>query len=282
MRLLIFAALLVAVNSSGATDGGATIWTKNMGDSGACAACRPAIPMSAADASRWERGLDSISLKRGSPLSQASSCMSWSTQGTCEFRQRDLLSLEATLDASEECDGLWVAPLWLAPDHWSPPQHATGELDVFEQGCVPGAGYVVSFGESKRYVLRDVWEGEQSLSISILFDRDKDEVRFSRRLGNGTSVLRATYRNYYRDTHEQTRGGAGYLHFVSDVWNACASLPCGRGRHRQQLSSSLRGRADDDSKCSFSVSGIRVRLAPGSRFRSNHDFCSRALQDVTK
>lgn len=251
-----------------------------MGSSGACSVCHPQIPMSYVDASRWVRGTNNIELLQNGQDLDSRTCMSWSTRNTCEFKQNEWLAIQATLKSSK-CEGIWAAPLWICPEHWQFPQHATGEIDIFERGCDQCRGYVLSVGESQQFVFRNAWHDLDPSRDSIFFtayltfDRDKDEVK-AWKCEVGAEPIRnqsldlctpkpvATFRDYFKNTARQTNNGNSYMHLVSDIWNKCDSMAC-RAAHKS------------DSSCSFKVSDIRLKLTKGARFKRNNKLCKVAL-----
>lgn len=241
---------------------GSGIWALQNGDSGACNGCAKTT----VDPGVWTccpNGDISLDL-RGK---NAKVCTSYSTQGSCEFKQKDLRALQVDLQSSE-CDGLWVAPLWIAPESWVAPQHSTGEIDIFERGCAAADGYLLSFGEEPRYIINDAW-GEQgntaahtALTAYLTFDPDKNTVDIykcplkSNPIDVGTAaagcVLTKSYQGYYTDTAAKTNHGEEYFRLVSDVWNGCPNLNCGR---KPNLTS---------SNCRFSISDIKMQFSPES------------------
>jgi hypothetical protein len=190
-------------------------------------------------------------------------CMSWSTEGSCEFRQRDLESIRADL-VSEGCQGLWVAPLWMAPEHWKAPQHATGEVDVFERGCVQDSGYVASFGEAPPWVIENAWyeQGHPDVPTNftayMTFDAPQDRVTMYKcPLGSSPEdnpedfsrcALTSSHSNYFHDTRRETHDGYEYMRLVSNLWNECERLSCGRKPPLKE------------SRCEFQVSRIRLKF----------------------
>lgn len=268
----------------GSPDGG-HIWTKNMGDAGACSACNPAVPMSKADQSRWSCStFGDISMNKDKKEFDPRTCMSWSTEGSCEFRLKDLKAVQMDVKSSD-CNGLWVAPVWMAPKTWNSPQHGTGEVDFFERGCNLKNGYQTSFGETGPYIFNNSWEEEgkpdadTSLTAYMTFDQNADEVTMykcpidSNPLKNGTDkcTKTATHMGFYKDTADQTAGHTEYMHLVSDFWNKC-ELGCGKGA---SMSS---------TKCSFDVTNLKLQftddsLKQGFPFKDQPDspFCDYIL-----
>lgn len=240
------------------------IWKTEMGDSGACNMCNPARPMSSQDKQRWVCNKGDIALNPSGAEWNTQTCMSWSTQGTCEFRQKDLRALQVSLK-SKNCNGLWVAPLWIAPQGWQAPQHATGELDLFERGCSTADGYVTSFGESAPYILFDSWKEKNNptasteLTAYVTFDPNADIVTTykcpfgSNPISDGTGACQRTavYNRYFKDSAGQTSNGTEYMRLVSDLWNKCKTLNCGHA-------------AVGNSSCSFEVSNIQLRFSDES------------------
>jgi len=52
-------------------------------------------------------------------------------QTTQKWNIKDLKTIE--WDAAwEECDDIWIAPLWMTPGHWKAPQGTSGEIDFME------------------------------------------------------------------------------------------------------------------------------------------------------
>jgi hypothetical protein len=243
-----------------------------MGSAGACDPCGTPANIAPEDKKLWtcdENGDISLDLK-GSQ--SALKCMSWSTEGSCEFKQKDLRALQVTLE-SKNCDDLWVAPLWMCPSEWVTPQHKTGEVDFFERGCSIKDGYLLSFGESSPWIIDDVW-GEKgtnntnnpsSFTALLTFDPTADEVcaykcpKGSDPLRDGTTLAGCTrtmtHPNYYLETQEQTNNGNEYMHLVSDIWNKCPSLNCGKAK---KLS----------SDCEFHISGLKLRFSDEA---ANHE-----------
>jgi hypothetical protein len=241
-----------------------TIWQKNMGDSGGCNNCGPPAAMPAADAALWKcKGAADISLDLSHSQPDAKKCMSWSTEGVCEFKQKDLRRLQVNLD-SEKCDGLWIAPLWMTPDMWVAPQDATGEIDFFERGCDTASGFLLSFGGGGSFIRHDAWDEQGTpsdvqtqLTAYMEFDPDpaSDRIKVykcpfgSNPMKNGTAIEGCTktvdYKGYYAETKHETRNGEEYMRFVSDLWNACANINCGRAQVAK-------------SECKFEVSGLKL------------------------
>lgn len=228
-----------------------------MGDSGAC--CN-ASRMSDDDKKRWILSNNGIELRPG--LTGSKTCMSWSTEGTCEFIQGELLGIQANFE-SKGCNGIWAAPLWMTPKTWTAPQHKTGEIDFFERGCVPGSGYITSFGEGDPYIVRNSWgeetnpQQDSSFTAYITFDRSNDVVNMykcplgSKPIDRGPDteacMLAISYPGYFDATKDQTKNHTELMHLVSDVWNdpKCTQLPCGHGQ-------------TSDDKCTFKVSDIKM------------------------
>lgn len=246
-----------------------------MGDSGACNACNPSA-MSSADTALWTcSGTGDIGLNM-SGLDDARKCMSFSSEGSCEFKQKDLLELQVTLD-SHGCNGLWVAPLWIAPEtgRWVSPQHATGEVDIFERGCSVGDGYLLSLGEQSPWIRQKAWQQngqpnmESSFTAYLVFNQSQDTVTtYHCPKGTnpifkdtGSCTLTDIAHGYFKDTAAEMQHGEEYMHFVSDVWNKCNS----------GCSKSL-----PNSDCQFQVSDLKMRLA--GEFRSGgSDACKSLL-----
>jgi len=196
-------------------------------------------------------------------LDDVRTCMSFSTEGSCEFKQKDMLALQVTLESSG-CNGLWAAPLWIAPEtgHWHSPQRATGELDIFERGCAVKDGYVLSLGSSSEYIWTDAWqeEGQPGATSSFVayleFDRSTDKLTSfrcpwsSNPITDGVAdcALTHTANGYFARTAGETNNGEEYMHFVSDVWNQCSK---GTGCSHQL----------EHSNCNFQVSNLKMRLA---------------------
>lgn len=241
------------------------MWIENMGHAGACNDCKHDDPMSFEDEKLWTcKANGDIALKlRDAP--DARKCLSWSTEGACEFRMKDVLALQAHL-TSAGCNGLWVCPLWIAPQNWQYPQHATGEIDIFERGCAKNDGYLLSFGEKDSWIVNDAWkeagqpEASTCLTAYMTFDAAQDVISVYKCPFNsdplrhgpddaGCGPPTATHRGYFADTREQTNGGTEWMAFVSDVWNACP-LSCGN--------------AVEKTECSFEVSGIQMKFTEES------------------
>jgi len=250
-----------------------SIWTKPMGNSGACNPCNPPA-MTSNDTALWTCSTTGDIALDMSGLEDARKCMSFSSKGSCEFKQKDLLELQVTLE-SHGCNGLWVAPLWIAPDHWSAPQHATGEVDIFERGCSVEDGYLLSLGEEGSYILNNAWQQkgqpntESSFTAYLVFNRSHDTLttyhcpQNSNPIIDGTASckLTRTATGYFGDTAGQTQNGEEYMHFVSDVWNQCDT----------QCSKSL-----PKSMCKFQVSNLKMRLA-GDLRSGGADACKSLL-----
>ena len=252
---------------------GPGVWKTFGGQAGACTcSTHPPVPNDI-----WkcpDDGGISLDLKG----KNAQVCTSWTTQGSCEFKQKDLRALQANLESSG-CDGLWVAPLWMVGSGWALPQSATGEIDFFERGCVPGAGYVLSFGAEDKNILKDAW-GEQvgakattALTAYMTFDPEKDSIDVyrcplkSNPIEVGPSAAGCTktrtHTGYYHDTAIQTNHGEEYMALVSDVWNGCKELNCG---NKPNITSSA---------CNFSVTGIQLHFSPESTVGGSSPFLSK-------
>ena len=201
---------------------GGGIWGKRNGDSGACNQCPPTV---AADGAWTCRANGDISFDiRGK---NAKVCTSWSTEGSCEFKQKDLRALQATLQSSG-CDGLWAAPLWIAPKSWAAPQHATGEIDVFERGCSTANGYLLSFGESDQYIVPEAWgeNGKAGAATALTAYRVSDKSALQLVFRRDT---RRSLRRFHRPAWSPAvkQFAAGRL-FWSVTHRGCASLACWR------------------------------------------------------
>ena len=241
------------------------MWQKEMGSAGACNPCKTPQNIAPEDKKLWtcdENGDIGLNLKESQ---DALKCMSWSTEGSCEFRQKDLRALQVTLE-SEKCDDLWVAPLWMCPASWQKEQHQTGEVDFFERGCATKDGYLLSFGESAPWIINNAWgeEGKNdqnyrsSFTAFLTFDPTADEV-CAYRCPTGADPMRdgvtaagcvqtMTHERYYSDTRVQTENGNEYMHLVSDIWNLCNKLDCGKA-------------VKSSSDCSFQISGLKLRFS---------------------
>lgn len=187
--------------------------------------------------------------------------MSWTTKDTCSWRQKDLKALQVHLKSSG-CDGVWAAPLWITPLTWIEPQHASGEVDVFERGCATNDGYLVSFGDSEPFIMHNAW-GEQGKAADpsdfvahMAFDFANDKVTMRRCPPDSNPMATGDFSqctapveffNYFYNTSKNTNQNTAYMHFVSDVWNKCGSLACAHS-------------AKPDAACSFSVSGIQMQF----------------------
>jgi hypothetical protein len=256
-----------------------SIWLENMGNKGACDACNPAVPMSKVDESRWTCNKGDVSMNKDNNNFDPRTCMSWSTKGACEFKQKDLRALQVDMKSSG-CNGLWVAPLWMTPENWAVPQHGTGEVDFFERGCSTKDGYLTSFGESEQYIVNNSWEEENtpnvetSLTAYMTFDPTADKVDIykcplgSNPLEDGTKkcTKTATHLGYYKDTAGQTKQHTEYMHLVTDLWNKCGSLGCSSGA---SMSS---------TDCSFEVMNLKMQFTDdstreGSPFRDKKPQC---------
>lgn len=257
---------------------GTGIWKTRNGQNGACSECLPGPPVPDGIWDCSANGDISLDLKG----KNAQICTSWTTEGSCEFKQKDLRAMQANLQSSG-CDGLWAAPLWMVGRSWALPQSATGEIDFFERGCVPGAGYILSFGAEDKNILKDAW-GEQgkaeaatALTAYMTFDPTADNIDVylcplnSNPIQVGPAAAGCTktrtHANYYHDTAHQTNNGEEYMALVSDVWNACPKLNCGK---KPNITS---------SECNFSVTDIKLQFsqestASGSPFLNNNPVCN--------
>lgn len=158
-----------------------TIWRQPMGNMGACNTCDSDRKiMNTEDMASWTCHIGSIALNL-SQNEDPAKCLSWTTAGTCEFRQKHLKGLQVDLE-SEGCNGLWVAPLWITPRTWATPQHATGEIDVFERGCQQSHGFVLSLGERDPWIKSHAWNEEYhpikhtQLTALMTFDYEADII----------------------------------------------------------------------------------------------------------
>lgn len=57
-------------------------------------------------------------------------CYVWEAR-QCEWKMTEFKSMEFDAEWSD-CDDLWIAPLWLTPSPWKPPQGKSGEIDLIE------------------------------------------------------------------------------------------------------------------------------------------------------
>jgi hypothetical protein len=211
--------------------------------------------------------------------------MSWTTEGSCEFRQKDLRALQVNLE-STGCNGLWTAPLWMTPKSWAFPQVQTGELDIFERGCKKEDGYLASFGADDKNIVRDAW-GEQGtpnvdtkFTAFMTFDPLKDTVRFykcpfgSSPMTVGTEkaacALTREYTSYYHDTKGQTNDGQEYMHFVSDVWN-----DWGKKINCKDVMTHT-------SDCAFKISGLQLQFSEESTASGKNPFSGSNAQGSCK
>lgn len=196
----------------------------------------------------------------------------------------DLRALQADLQ-SNGCNGLWAAPLWIAPQHWTAPQNETGEIDIFERGCAASDGYLLSFGQDdtggKDWIVHDAW-GEQNqadapsvFTAYMTFDPINDKIDVykcpfkSNPIESGTAdcTKTHTHQGYYEQTSKQTAGGTEPMRLVSDVWNGCEALNCGR---KPKLTT---------SDCHFRVTDIKLQFsaestAQGSPFVGKNPDCN--------
>lgn len=259
----------------------AEIWSPDKvssGDMGACNVCNP----SGKNSERWSTNkLKDITFNTDEKDPNSRVCTFASTYGNCEFRMKDLNALQVDMQSSG-CDNIWVAPLWISPPpgHWNPPQHATGEIDLFERGCIPGPnppGYILSYGEGPPYIYPSAW-GEtdagkpSNFRAFMKFDQAKDEIttytcpiaddpsKWPIKIGPEAAGCTKTsvHNGYFSDSAKQTAGQTEWMHFVSDVWNKCDALPCGGDRRTPQT------KFYPDSQCSFSVSNIQMGFKPES------------------
>lgn len=236
-----------------------TVWASDNAQSGACPGTPH--PMPSPEQNLWTRQGPDISLDLRQETN-AQKCMSWSTQDSCEFPMADLEELQVDLQ-SKDCEGLWTAPLWIAPrpGRWRPPQHATGEIDIFERGCSREDGYLLSYGENDPYIIHNAWlqqnqpQDDTHLRAYIKFDMDKDVIttyscaldRSPIHTGDLTDCgITSTHHGYFRDTADQTDNQREPMNFVSDIWNK-EGLPCGS--------------AVESSNCAFSISNLQMKFS---------------------
>ena len=245
-----------------------------MAEIGGCSSCNATVPMSAADQSRWVRSLNGIQLKPTNK-NDSRTCMSWSTEGTCEFKQKDITALQASLEASGGCNGVWAAPLWMVGGTWVLPQSATGEIDFFERGCDTSQGYVLAYGDNPSVGWGETPTQDSRFTAYMTFDKNNDVVKNYKcpfganpiADGNTSSCqLIQTKTGYFNDTKSETNNGEEYMRLVSDVWNKCSALNCGQAR-------------TSDNKCAFNVSNISMTFTPestttGSPFKNQNSLCN--------
>jgi len=246
---------------------GQGIWSTPMGNAGACNPCNPP-PMTPSDIADWTcSGNGDIELDLSG--TDAQRCMSFSTAESCTWKQKDMVAVQAQLDSSN-CNGLWVAPLWIVGTKWISPQSSTGEIDMFERGCYANDGYLLSLGSEEDTVMQKAWQEQGKPKISSSFtgfftlDRASDVLTAyrcpsgSNPISDGTSACIKTQTNsgYFARTAGETNNGEEYFHFVSDVWNACGSMNCQK-------------HPPSSSQCHFKVSNIKMRLASGASMRGS-------------
>lgn len=267
----------------------ATMWSKPQGNTGACDGC--GIDLSKVDpdvTSHWSCGATDISLSMAGM--NAKVCSSFSTEDQCQFQQKGIKGIQASL-VSSGCNGLWVAPLWMVGSVWHSPaplgsnsslksQHQTGEIDIFERGCDPNDGYLLSYGEGDPFVEHDAWgmagKPDDAIDITVYLDfrpNGEDKVdsyvcpKGSMPAKDGPldagCTLTSSKENYFADTAGQTSDGDEWFWFVSDVWNACGSdqINCGTD-------------APTSSECSFEVSGIKMKFNDGFSFKDDSEICN--------
>ena len=263
------------MSNCGETD---AIWRLAMGNAGGCGlADHPNytdnnINMPPQDQERWTCGVNGdIALDLRS-ASDAKICNSWSTEGSCQFPMNKLMKLQATLESSG-CQGLWAAPLWISPQNWIPDQWQSGEIDIFERGCIKQDGYLTSFGNIDSAIKHDSWkqqgqgfqEDSTSLTAYITFSPgaydnpdapgSPDQVAIYR-CAKGANPIEdgdvrgcdvTLYNSYYKDTKDHTKSGTQLMTLISDVWNQPNQGCTGTS-------------ALDKSNCNFKVSDIKLQF----------------------
>ena len=250
--------------------GPASIWKTAMGNAGACNGIDHPAPgaMSPSDQQLWtcsSNGDIELDMSKASP--NAYKCLSWSTEGSCQFPMKKLVRMQAKLE-SNGCNGHWAAPLWITPQDWNPPQHKSGEIDLFERGCVRQDGYLTSFGENDPWIEHNTWQqqnqGNQpdstALTAFVIFnpagynEPTKDFISIFNCpfdsnpivTGDTGDCQQVVYRGYYQDTKENTHYGSLPMTLVSDLWN----------KKGIQCSSDLA-----TSQCKFKVSDIKLQFS---------------------
>jgi len=253
-----------------------TIWGTPNGNCGGCApGCTWPFPQKIWTPTNTGISLDLTQLSEGN----RGICSSLSTEGVCDWKKGDLRSLQATLSSSG-CEGGWVAPLWITPPEghgdcqWGGDQETSGEIDVFERGCVKTDGYLLSYGWHDNLIKRNAWGQENQPDANECFTafmkfeppqlpqqggkitaykcpanlEDEDlslltEDQLQQKCGPPTDVETQYYSRTARN------GDECRMHLASDVWN----------RTKTQC-----GEDNPNLACKFTVSGLKLRFKPGA------------------
>jgi len=252
------------------------IWRLAMGNAGGCGATdHPNYAdndknMPPQDQQLWTCGVNGDVALDLRTAPDARFCSSWSTEGSCQFPMNKLMKLQATLD-SNGCQGLWAAPLWISPQNWQSPQHASGEIDIFERGCSRDDGYLTSFGETDPYIYHDSWKQKgkggsldsTSFTAYVTFSPGAydnpgiiDQVAIYRCPKGSNPIVDGdisqcdaptVYNEYYKNTKQNTASGNQLMTLVSDVWNV-PNTGC------------TKSDAPEKSNCNFKVSDIKMQF----------------------
>lgn len=193
--------------------------------------------------------------------SAAKGCMSFGTL-PCLFKKAALVAVQFTAAASG-CFTLdapvWVAPLWMTPSVWRPPQEKSGEVDFMERcGTELGAGFAANFGGGMSIPLTGGVEVRHDYFFT--FDRVQDVVSAYRCAEKSnpsgsrdlpqSCVLLGSNAGYFART-EQRGVERNTFHFVSDIWN---TLRAGAGACTPSARSLL------NRACRYEVVDLKVRL----------------------
>lgn len=202
-------------------------------------------------------------------------CTALSTVNVCDFMIPDVLGVQATL-SSENCDPSWVAPLWINIKNaqnptrecpWWPNQFQSGEIDIFERGCLQGTGYLLSMGSNPNEIVPDAWQQEgrpgsfTPFTGVLIFDHQADRINSWKcpasdeaYVKQSDDELRANGCTLTKSFEGKLRGasenyGKCNYHFVTDFWGAGTNCA-------QHLT-------PRDSACTFDIKNIKMSFQEG-------------------
>ena len=150
-------------------------------------------------------------------------CFEWVTR-ECLFSMKSVQRIDFDVEW-QDCENLWMAPIWTFSSPWVYPQGTSGEIDFVEECPVPRVSTNLGCYSADRRKCSDAqpWGSGGSSNgpkhVAMTLDHSGNlEVQvcgIDRR--NCRTV--ATYKDYLNTVYPTRDGRDNLFHFVSDIWN---------------------------------------------------------------
>lgn len=198
------------------------------------------------------------------PLQNKTGCFA-SVSGSCTMDLMRVSSITFDVDV-KNCEDLWAAPLWLAPDPWVGPADISGEIDFCE--FCPTGTIATNFGAGGARNEKEQSWGSVILSEPKHFVMTLLKASSGGDLGTKVCKLDATScfnGGYYADFLNTVNSARGKdattpYAFISDVWNGLGG-DGGWGACKAQN--------NQNTNCQYAVRNIRVYTHDGSSMFSS-------------